>query len=396
MINISYCENDFHISEQFVKITLGLDQLYKKEIELSNGSSLARESIIPVNLTSLIPKKYATYEKVIKDYNDLYERVNTIQNEHRREYMAKQINGMINFIHYLQKPLLSYRKIVNQLLFVDSNPIFHNRIQKIREKLKDKLKTANYSGCLEEMFYQWFNERKVERSNLEGTLQKLMNLAQEEVANNMFPEVRRLQVRPKVVTNVQYSAYADYESMEMIINGDYDYTYEELKHLVAHEVFPGHFTHLLLREIAIKNNEVPQDAGLVITNSASSPNFEGIADCGLYFLDWYSTKDDEIAKLYHELKMVTTLNAGYLLNELELNDDEITIYLKKYAFGQTEWINSRIAFLKDFLRGPFIYSYYRGFESLFSVYEKVKKEEMNQFYEILYKNMLTADELKVF
>jgi len=39
-------------------------------------------------------------------------------------------------------------------------------------------------------------------------------------------------------------------------------------------------------------------------------------------------------------------------------------YLRQEAFGQEGWIASRLRFLTSFLRGPFIYAYWRGDEAV--------------------------------
>lgn len=393
---ITYCDQDFLLSEEFVKITLGLDEYYKKQQVSTNNKFLKAEGLVPVNLTTVTPLTIQGYEEAIDYYKNLYRQLNSIKNELRREYLAKQISGMISYIHYLKGEEMSYRQTVRELLFVDANPVPHLKIERIHKKLDNQLATAGFKGSLAEKYDAYFFARRVEKEDVQSVLVQLAAKAKEDVGQLMFSDIGELEVTPKLVYDAPFSGYADYESREMLLNGDYHYTYESLKHLVAHEVFPGHFTHLFKREQRLNAGLIPLDAGLVITNSASSPIFEGIADCGLTFLRWEQTIFDEIAKTVQLLKMCTTLNAGYLLNELKLSKTDVASYLRNQAFGEEKWIGSRLSFLEDFLRGPFIYAYHRGFESLLPIVLSVPESERQSFYETLYGNMITADELKIY
>lgn len=393
---ITYCNNDFYIAEEFVKVTLGLDMFYRKQQSGKQNNFLEKEGLVPVDLTSVKECEIRSYNEAIYFYQELYSKVNNIKNELRREYLAKQIQGMIAYIQYLQSENSSYRQTVRNLLFIDPNPVPTIKIDRIQDLLNTQLTAAGFTGTLKEKYSNYFKARLVKKDEVEDTLVELLDNAKKDVESLMFPEIAELKVSPKLIYDAPFSGYADYKSREMLLNGDYSYTYESLKHLVTHEVFPGHFTHLFKREERMKAGIIPLDAGLVITNSASSPIFEGIADCGLTFLNWNSTIFDEISNTIQLLKMCVTLNAGYLLNELKLSDVAISNYLREQAFGEEKWIESRLSFLKDTLRGPFIYAYHRGFESLLPIVKSVPEKEKKIFYETLYGNMITPDELKIY
>ncbi|WP_042476321.1 hypothetical protein [Bacillus ndiopicus] len=395
-MTISYCDKDFQLSEEFVKITLGLDSFYKKAQNSSENGFLTSEGLVPVQLVEAQSYQYNSFAHILDDYKTLYSKLNKIGNELRREYMAKQVNGMIYYVNYLEGKERSFRNVVRNLLFVDANPVAEWKITRIQQKLEVQLRAAGYSGTVQQMYKRWFEDRKVETADMMSVLTSLIQTAKDDVSRKMFEDIHSIEATPKLVKDVPFSAYADYQAREMLINVDYHYTYEDLKHLVTHEVFPGHFTHMYKREQAVIAGKIPLDASLVITNSASSPIFEGIADCGQIFLGWYENEHDEIAKTAQQLKMCTTLNASYLLNELQREKSEVANYLSTEAFGQENWIKSRIGFIEDFLRGPFIYSYHRGLESLLPIVLSTPLEDKQDFYHLLYENMLTADELKIF
>ena len=90
---------------------------------------------------------------------------------------------------------------------------------------------------------------------------------------------------PVAQRDVPYLAYCDFPRRQGLLNVGFPYTAFSLKHLAVHEAFPGHLVHLKLRERRVAEGLMPLDAAQVVTSSASSALFEGIADNGLQFLD---------------------------------------------------------------------------------------------------------------
>lgn len=253
-MTITYCDEDFELSEEFVKITLGLDEFYKKTQNSSQNGFLKTEGLVPVQLVESQVYQYGSFAHILEDYRSLYSRLNNIQNELRREYMAKQINGMMYYIRYLEGKAHSFRNIVRNLLFVDSNPVAGWKINRIQQRLEAQLKAAGYSGTVQQMYKKWFEDRKVETDDMLAVLTNLIQTAKEDVSRKMFDDIHSIEAKPKLVKDVPFSAYADYKSREMLINADYHYTYEDLKHLVTHEVFQG-ISHICIKENRLSNAE---------------------------------------------------------------------------------------------------------------------------------------------
>src|SRR4029077_11874976 len=102
--------------------------------------------------------------------------------------------------------------------------------------------------------------------------------------------------------------YCDYLGRELRLNLDYGYTLPALKHLACHEGFPGHYVHLAIREHRTRDGLMPLDGALVVTSSASSPLFEGIAENGIFSLDWIEGPADELGMTLNRLRAAARIN----------------------------------------------------------------------------------------
>lgn len=393
---IKYENKDFLLSEQYVSIVVGLDNFFRANDTNDTDAVLNKEGLVPINLTKIHANEYTSWDEIIDDFENLKHGYRTLQNDVRSFYMLKQIDSLVNLVKWSKKEMLDFRSQVRGFLFVNDNPFTPRQCETLHAELQEKFKSIGLTGNLQDNYQTWCNDRKVPLKEIESTLNTLLEQARTKVAERMFPEVENINVKVNIVHDVPYSAYCDYVNETMIINGGFDYTYESLKHLATHEVFPGHTTHMHIRETEYKKGNIPADAALVITNTASSPIFEGIGDNGLSFIDWDQSINDEISDLIQRIKSVSGMNASYELNELNKTHHEVKTFLKEFAFGQEEWINSRMRFISHPLRGPFIYSYYRGYEGVRNVYSKISNGERSEFFNFLYKNMLTIDELKTF
>lgn len=393
---IQYETKDFLLSEKYVGIVQGMDNFFRRNSIEGTESSLNDEGLVPVNLTDITPNNYTNWEEIILDFNNLKKEFRTLKSELRSFYMLKQIDSLLNLIKWSKEEDLDFRVQVRGFLFVNENPFTKQECERLHYRLQEKFKSIGLTADIHSNYSKWSHDRLIPKKEVESTLEQLFDETKEKVVENMFPEVESVDVKVEIAHDIPFSAYCDYVNKKMIINGDYDYTYESLKHLAAHEVFPGHMTHLHIREAEYKKGNVPADSALVITNTASSPIFEGIGDNGLNFINWNTTVNDEISDLLQQIKSIAGMNSSYLLNELGRTPNEVEKFLKDFAFGQEEWIDSRMRFISHPLRGPFIYSYYRGYEGVHEIYKDLPKDRHANFFRFIYENMLSIEELKTY
>ncbi|EWG09978.1 hypothetical protein [Cytobacillus firmus] len=387
---------DHKLSQEYTQIVLGMDDFYRKNLPSGSEASLDQEGLVPINLTRETPNSYSSWNEIFADFEDLRSSYSAIQSEVRRNYMQQQIGSLLRLARWRSGEEIPFRENVRGLLYVNENPFSEAERKELHNRLESLLIQKGFSGTLKEKVKKWEQAQHVPSQQVESVLKDLLSQGKERVVQKMFKEMEDVEVTPVVVNVVPYSAYCDYVGGKMYINGDLSYTYESLKHLVTHESFPGHTTHMRIRELGVQSGDIPLDAGLVITNTASSSVFEGIGDNGIDFIDWTDSLDDEIYKVYQEIKSISGINAAHMIHAEGKPDEEVSAFLREFAFGEENWILSRLRFFKHTLRAPFIYSYWRGNEAVNEIYKRLSEDRKQAFYEFLYKNMLSADTVKQF
>lgn len=394
---IFYCDKDFKLAEKYVSIALSMDKLYRSKSSDSE-SSFSSEGLIPVVLNKFnVIENYENWNDAKDSLKELYYEYSTLENDIRRNYMLEQIASTLLIGEWVfEKKELMYRHLVQNLLHVDPNPTTYRQILLLHKKLDILLSNKNYTGNLKEKVKAWREHHVIKKTEINLVLNELIVKAKEESIEFGIKEIGDLNIVPTVVYDVPYSAYIDFLGNVMQINGDLEYTYQDLKHLIAHETFPGHSAHMEIRRQKVESGEIPLDATLVFTNTASSPVYEGIADNGMRFLGWDKSIDDEINNLLQVLKSTSSYSAAHMLHVENKDVSVVKQYLKEYAFMNDAAVDSKIRFVSHPFRKTFIYSYWRGNEAVCKAYNSVSKEQFIKFYNYLYGNMHSINTVNQF
>lgn len=310
--------------------------------------------------------------------------------------MLQQIDSVVKLTCWLSGKKMQYRQLVRELLYVNENPVPLEVMDSLIAKLGDMLGERGYEGTVEQKLIKWKKNRSVEKNKVEEIADSLLNEAKNRTLELGFKEIADQSMKTVIVHDVPYQAYCDFKAGKVYINGDICHTYDSLKHLAIHEAFPGHTTHLAVRQKLVMEKAVPCDAGLVITNTASSPIFEGIGDNGGKFLNWCNTEDDKINELFQKISSITAMNSAHMINGEKKDRQEVIDYMKQFTFAEDEWVESRLRFITHPFRAPFIYSYWRGNEAVGNIWSLVPEGLRDNFIKYLYYNMQSIDSLEYF
>jgi len=388
-------KTDHRLAVEYTRIVLGMDQLYRSKL-VKTGEALFDNEGLTYSLSDEHPITYSNWSDVKEDLNYLRLRYLDIEDEVRRNYMQQQIGSVLCLADWCAGVQLPFRDKVRGLLYVNENPLSQAERGELHRRLDVALAGRGYKGSLHEKVQAWEAERRVPVAELETVLKELLAVAKQRVVDRMFPQMADVEVVPEIVHDFPFNAYCDYVNGKMYLNGDIPFTYEGLKHLVTHECFPGHTTHMRFRELGMQSGDIPIDASMVVVNTASSSVFEGIADNGIYFIDWLETEDDHIYQIYQQIRSTSGMNAAHMLHAERKPEQEVAQFLAEYAFGEENWIASRLRFFTHPLRSPFIYTYWRGNEAVKQVYEREAPEDRQRFFQFIYSRMLSADTVKQF
>lgn len=376
------------IGNDLAGLTAGIDALYRSTPR-SDGF-LDKEGLIPVAMAEVEPIE-------LRDYAEARARLEALavrnaaeaESELRRDYVAEMIDSLLALVTTFEERPISFADRVAWQIRVTTQLVPDSALEGYRQTIREKLDELGYAGgSLAEDFNRWEAQARVPKDAVLAELKALILEGRERVTATMYPMSHEW-MEPEGVTAVPFSAYCDYPTRKVLLNLDFPYTRFSLKHLATHEVFPGHLVHMNLRERYVAEGKMPLDGAQVVTSSASSALFEGIADNGMFFLDWVDGPEDELGVALQRLRSAMRCNAAWMMHAQGMTLDEIVPVMADKALQDPVTARSRLAFLSHNLRAPFVYAYYGGDMAVHEVWKTVPKERRAEFWQYLYGNMHT-------
>jgi hypothetical protein len=193
-----------------------------------------------------------------------------------------------------------------------------------------------------------------------------------------------------------YAAYCDYPGRRLLLNLDFAYTRGLLKHLACHAAFPGHLVNLARRAALVGAGEMPLEGAQVVTNSASSALFEGIADNGEALLDWIDGPENYASLALHRLRSALRCNAAWMVHGEGKGLDETVGEVAPASFQDAATSRRRLAFLSHPLRTPFVYAYWCGDDAVRSYLARAADLPRRAVIACLYDHMHTPETLATY
>lgn len=382
------------IGSELTRITLGIDQLYRRQNE--GSGVLDREGLAPVILTDVTPASLKDWDEADAALGELERQLPGVADKMRRAYLAEMLDSLRALLLTFRGETLSYAERLRRCLRVPAQPVGDEILEKYRETIARCLRELGYAGRdIRGELVRWEQEKRVPDAEVLPTLKELLQEASERTREKMFAFPEGM-LEPIGVRGVPFAAYCDYLGRALHLNLDYGYTRPALKHLAGHEGFPGHYVHLAVREQKTRDGEMLLDAALVVTSSASSPLFEGIAENGIYFLDWVEGAEDELGMTLSRLRSAARINAAWMIHVETRPREEVIEYLTTTCLESRAWAESRLAFLTHPLRAPFIFAYWYGDMAVAGVWERVSASRRGEFWHYLYDNMHTPTTLDTY
>ncbi len=400
-------ELSMDIDVELTQVTLGIDRLYrsvgprtdeaKSRSSDAGRSELDREGLAPVIFTSLEPEHFTGWDQADARLLELTGRADRLAAGLRRSYLREMIDSLRGLVAAFRGNKRGYADHVRRCLRVDANPVPPEVMQQYRSEIDHLLSALGYPrGDLAVRVRRWEEEHQVPPEQVPRVLKELLHLARARTDEKMFPLPDGLDIEPVGVRGVPYAAYCGYVERQLRVNLDYVYTRPALKHLACHEAFPGHLVHLQVREQRTQAGEMPVDAALVVTNSASSALFEGIGENGIYFLDWIEDSADRLGMVLNRVRSAARVNAALMIHQDGQTLEAGKGYLQETCFATPAWVESRVSFLTHRLRAPFIFAYWGGDMGVEKVWARVPAHQRREFFEYLYGNMHTPATLDTF
>ena len=384
-----------NLGRELAELTAGLDALYR-QTPRSDGF-LDREGLVPVAVAPVSPRPLRTYQHASEALEALRERLpGEAESPLRQAYLAEMIDSLQALIATFQEHDISFADRVRRQIRVDTQIVPETTLDAYRATIRTALEAIGFGGnALGDDVRRWEAAVRVPANAVLATMNAYTREARDRTSAMMY-QMQHEWLEAVGINAVPFSAYCDYLDRKLLLNLDFPYTPQALKHLACHEAFPGHLVHLALRKRYVSDGTMPLDGAQVVTSSASSALFEGIADNGLFFLDWVNTPEDELGVALQRLRGALRCNAAWMLHTEGKSLDDIVPIMAAAGYQDEATVTARLSFLRHGLRAPFVYAYWCGDVAVHDLWRTVQPEERANFWHYLYSNMHTPSTLKAF
>jgi hypothetical protein len=391
-----FVTQDHDFGRRLTALAVGIDQLERR---LSDGKGvLDGEGLIPIFLgNNLIrAQNFENWDQVLVELEKLESEALTYPPGSRRVFLIAMIDSLRAAAQLFNGTELSFSEKLERLVGVPAQAIPTEQLEDMRVNLEGLLKKSGYQhGILSERVMRWESERFLDASKIESTFETLMLEGQQRTDAMIFA-TKDYKMRLNLVHDVPYTARCNFNQGLMDLNGDLKFTRSALKHLVAHEVFPGHSTQLLYTLDAAQNGSSSPDVLLCTANTVVGTIQEGIGDQGIHLIDWVDSDDDAIFMALRRLRSAAATSAAWYQMAEFWTLEQVREFLQDTAFPQPTWREGRLRFAAHPFRGAFIASYWFGDEAVREVRERTKPENRKAFVQYLYGQMHTPASLRMF
>ncbi len=387
---------DLAIGVETTTLAMGMDQFERAQAR--HGGLLDGEGLVPIYLGDALvpPRAYTSWEAIFHDLAALRERIADRPVDARRVFLDEMASSLQAAARLFSGEAMSYPDKLRELVGAPAEPGLQARIDQLTRDLDAALVRAGVTGAdLSGRVHRWEADRAIDPSKLEQVFAELLAAAKARTDAAIF-DTGDYEMRLNAVADAPYTARCGFKERRMDLNVDNRFTRAAMKHLVCHEVFPGHATQLLYTLAEVQAGRSPADALLCTANAVTGCVQEGIGDQGVALIDWIEDEDDEIHMLLRTLKSAVQTDAAWRLMVLGEPREAVADYLRTAAFGQEAWVQGRLNMAAHPFRGPFIASYYAGNESVRKVRERVPAADRGAFNAYLYGQVHSPDSLEMF
>ena len=387
---------DAALGRRLTALTMGVDQL-ERRVSAGNGA-LDTEGLVPIYLGAEIvaPLELQGWDEALEQISDLERDAQTYPVGPRRTFLLAMLNSVRCATQMFRGDQLPFAEKLERLVGVPAAPVSDGQLAAIQSDLSSRLERAGYrSGSLAEQARRWEAERFVDPAMIEATFDGLMLEAQGRTDSLVYP-TGDYQMKLHPVRGVPYTARCSFSKGRMDLNLDLQFSHSALKHLVAHEVFPGHSTQLLLTKDWAASGRSTPDVLLCTANTVVGAIQEGIGDQGIHLIDWVTEADDAIYLELRRLRTATATSAAWYQMGEGWEIERVRAFLETTCFPQAAWLEGRLRFAAHPFRGPFIASYWYGDEAVREVRERTGTAGRADFVNFLYGTMNSVASLKMF
>jgi hypothetical protein len=387
---------DAALGRRLTALTISIDRF---ERHRSNGQgALDSEGLVPIYLGDDLvqPLELRDWDDALAHLDDLEREASSYPQGSRRKFLLDMTDSVRCAVQLFRGESLSFAEKLTRLVGVPAAPVDPARLEALRADVNSHLERAGYrNGTLAERARRWEDERFVNPASIEATFDALMLEAQARTDRLVYA-TGDYTMRLHPVRGVPYTARCSFAQGRMDLNLNLRFSRAALKHLVAHEVFPGHSTQLLATRDWAASGESTPDVLLCTANTVVGAIQEGIGDQGIHLIEWASEDDDHLYLALRRLRTASATSAAWYQSGEGWPLERVRDWLEQACFPQTAWLEGRLRFAAHPFRGGFIASYWFGDEAVREARERAGTAGQAAFVKHLYGTMNSVASLGQF
>ncbi len=387
---------DAALGRRLTALTIGIDRFERRA---SGGEgALDSEGLVPIYLGDELvpPLELRDWDDALAQLDDLEREASSYPQGSRRQFLLDMTDSVRCAVQLFRGDSLSFADKLTRLVGVPAAPVDSARLEALRADVNAHLERAGYrNGTLAERARRWEDERFVDPALIEETFNALMLEARARTDRLVY-QTGEYTMRLHPVRGVPYTARCSFAKGQMDLNLDLRFSHAALKHLVAHEVFPGHSTQLLATRDWASTGESTPDVLLCTANTVVGAIQEGIGDQGIHLIEWATEDDDHLYLALRRLRTASATSAAWYQSGEGWDLARVRDWLEASCFPQTAWLEGRLRFAAHPFRGAFIASYWFGDEAVREARERAGADGRTAFVRHLYGTMNSVASLGQF
>ena len=369
------------ISQTLTQLVLGIDAFYRQGQAQAEGH-LDEEGLVPVHWSTLEPTPVSGWREARRGLERCAQDASVLADPWARDWLTEYALSVLNLGRWLWEGL-SYEEAVAGAVRVDPSPPSERSLEASKEGRDRALRSAGYTS-----YAAFLEANRLKVEEIPGVVEEFLAEGERRTRARLpmieLPEER---IGVEAVSGTPFTAYCDYPGKKVWINTDVPHTRAGLKHLVAHEAYPGHYAHMGHRDALVRSGRMLADAALVVTNTGSSVLFEGVAERGLDLLGWRTTPEDAVAWRHNRLQWLCSIEAAHALNTRRRSPAEVARFLCDTCDAEQAWIDGKIRFVTHPVRAPFVYTYWWGGTVVGRWWRRVSASRFDEAIHYLYDRM---------
>jgi hypothetical protein len=314
----------------------------------------------------------------------------------RVPYLTGLLDAFALMVRDGQGEKIPYARRVATYLQVPGERVAQEVIDGLKNELQQLLVEAGYPDDFGTALDQWREAQNVSGPEAERQGQQFLSRARAQTNLLVWPLPDGHKVELTFPTNYPYRGYSDYGKDyqgRVFLSGDIEWQLSSLKHVVTHEVFPGHQAQSAVLESTFCQGKMPVEGTLYFSNTPITPKIEGMCEIGQEAIGMMDDIDDQINDLYNRYTSAVSTNLAFDCNEGLMDKETAVQALSSATQVSRLFAGKRYDFFTNPLWSTGFPHYWYGREFMRESY-RLMQDHLPEFYRMVYTEPHTVATLR--